>query len=95
MRKVTVKAYAKEHRIPIFQVIKMIQRGELEGVSEEVDGVKVNYVLLPETPREVSETQTRSEEQPSSLEDEVKQLRERLAKLEAVVADCCRKRTLL
>ncbi|WP_353661382.1 hypothetical protein [Hydrogenimonas sp. SS33] len=92
MRKMTVKAYAKEHRIPIFQVIKMIQRGELEGVSEEVNGVKVNYVLLSETEAKAPEGEQRPESESTSLEDEVMRLRERVAKLEAIVADCCRKR---
>jgi len=103
VKKITVKEYARLNRVSVYQVIKKIQRGELQGVTLEENGMKVNYVVLDEAdgPVEGAEapapapqpTASKSEGPvPSDLAAEVARLREEVAALRTLMEKCCAKR---
>ena len=99
MKKISVKEYARLNRVSIYQVIKKIQRGELQGVTLEENGVKVNYVVLDEEgessgdrPIEKEETMlpvAEERKKEADLAEEIRRLREEVARLRAVVERCC------
>ena len=100
MEKITVREYARLNGTSIYNVIKMIQRGELQGVTLEENGVKVNYVVLDEEGGS-EEPNVEPEKLPSppsdaretgSLAEEVAALREEVARLASVVERCCKDR---
>jgi len=97
MRKVSVKAYARMNGMSIYQVIRKINRGELEGVTLEENGVKVHYVVLDEAggiPEEPSaEPVSEPAPSPTNLADEVRRLREEVVRLRELVDACCRDRS--
>jgi dynactin complex subunit len=80
----------------IYQVNWKINRGELEGVTLEENGVKVNYVVLDETgaisKEPSSEQVSEPAPLPTDLTDEVRRLREEVVRLRALVETCCRGR---
>ncbi|WP_201351913.1 hypothetical protein [Hydrogenimonas urashimensis] len=101
MKKITVKEYAKLNRVSIYSVIKKIQRGELEGVTLEENGQRVNYVVLDDAktgddPLPVSEQKRPLEpsgsERPDSPAGEIALLREEVARLRRLVERCCKER---
>lgn len=100
MKKISVKEYARLNRVSIYQVIKRIQRGELQGVTLEENGVKVNYVVLDEEgessgdrPKEKEEETMlpapENQKEEADLAEEIRRLREEVARLRAVVERCC------
>ena len=100
MEKITVKEYARLNGTSIYNVIKMIQRRELQGVTLEENGVKVNYVVLDEEggleepnvePKKLPAPSSDSRET-GSLAEEVAALREEVARLVSVVEQCCKDR---
>ena len=102
MKKITVKEYARLNRVSVYQVIKKIQRGELQGVTLEENGMKVNYVVLDEADGPVERAEApapatlpsamKSEgPAPSDLAAEVARLREEVAALRALMERCCAK----
>ena len=93
MEKLSVKEYARRHKMSIFQVIKKINRGELKTENVQENGVDVQYILLhgttdgeeqPETNmnRPSVAPQKRFDEKLLSLQREVEELRR-------IVARCC------
>ena len=97
MKLMSVKEYARAHKTSIFMVVKKITSGELESVTMEEEGKKVNYVVLKEEPAEEPVVSEPSKEPPSEppavgdLAAEVAKLREELKRLEAKVRECCEK----
>jgi hypothetical protein len=100
MKKISVKEYARLNRVSIYQVIKKVQRGELQGVTLEENGVKVNYVVLDEEGESPGDRPKEKEDETmlpaaedwkkeADLADEIRRLREEVARLRAVVERCC------
>jgi hypothetical protein len=103
MRKIPVKEYARLNGMSIYQVIRKIARGELEGVTLEENGTKVNYVVLDEARTgflaeaqdapDVPEREPGEEDAtPADLPGELKLLREEVARLREEIRRCCMKK---
>jgi len=95
--KIPARTYAQRHKLSLFQVIKKINTGELEGEVTEENGRKVQYVLVEEKPssppgeefrKEAPVAQT-SEASQDALLLELKQLRIEVARLRQMVEKCC------
>ena len=48
-KRIAVAEYARSRRMSIYQVVRLINSGELEAVEAEEKGRKVRYVLVPES----------------------------------------------
>lgn len=46
MEKVTIKAYAVQHKLSIFNVMKMVKSGKLKSEVLEEAGKELTYILL-------------------------------------------------
>ena len=103
MRKIPAREYARRHKMSLFQVIKKIQNGELRGEQIEENGLKIQYVLLPEEPSESaakSDKHQKNDEKtnptPHSGEEklhaEIRALREELRELKTLMKRCCERR---
>jgi len=100
--RISVKEYAKLNRISIYQVIRKIQRGELQGETAEENGVRVNYVVLDTqegadgaSSGDENGLESGAEERLPEPEDPLRQitaLREEVARLRALVERCCAER---
>jgi len=96
VQKITVKEYARLNGVSVYEVIKRIRRGELQGVSLEEEGMKVNYVVLDESDGPVAAAESSAQIAPpagerSDLAAEVARLREEVAALRALMENCCTK----
>ena len=102
MVKISVKEYARLNRLSIYKVVSMIRRGELEGVTVEENGQKVNYVVLDEAEEEESRDETASgksvvektkkssiSEKKKKIEEEIEQLRREVGELRRKLERCC------
>ena len=100
MRKIPVKEYARLNGTSIYQVIRKIARGELEGVTLEENGRKVNYVVLDEAQTRLRTEEHDVAEPEPGAEDatfpnmlgELKLLREEVARLREEIRRCCMKK---
>ena len=98
MKLMSVKEYARAHKTSIFMVVKKITSGELESVTMEENGKKVNYVVI----REESARERREEDggapagsqapDATTLAAEVARLREEMEVLKAKLRECCEKK---
>ncbi|WP_457597170.1 hypothetical protein [Hydrogenimonas sp.] len=98
MAKISAKEYARLKGVSLYQVIKMIQRGELQGTVAEENGVRTRYVVLDEedarpqeAPRSRRKLEAPSPTPASSLQARLEALEKRVAELEAALARCCPK----
>ena len=98
MRRVPAREYARRHKMSIFQVIKKIQNGELRGEQIEENGLKIQYVLLPEESLEPGTPPGKIEEEKgktdassndTGLHREIRALREELRELRKLMEQCC------
>ena len=99
MKKIPARTYARRHKLSLFQVIKKINSGELQGEVTEENGQKVQYVLVEEElpprseekPREDPPAPRSSQAGQEALLLELKQLRIEVARLRQMVERCCEK----
>ncbi len=99
MKKIPVRTYARHHKLSLFQVIKKINAGELQGEVTEENGRKVQYVLVEEElpprseekPREETPAPHSSQVGQEAMLLELKQLRIEMARLRQLVERCCEK----
>jgi hypothetical protein len=102
MQRIPAREYARRHKMSLFQVIKKIQNGELQGEQIEENGLKIQYVLLPEASSEPArnnakhaKSSEKAESSPPSGEEslhaEIQALREELRELKILMKRCCEK----
>ena len=97
MKLMSVKEYARAHKTSIFMVVKKITSGELESVTMEEDGKKVNYVVVREDPAAESSADGEGAKLGAEIPDvaslaaEMARLREEVKRLEAKLRECCEK----
>jgi len=96
MKRLTLKQYATKNRVSIFNVIKMIQRGELEAVEEESDGKKIVYVILSEEKKDnesgddiVSSDEDARDEMEKLLKT-IDRLNSEISELKETIKRCCK-----
>lgn len=83
MEKISIKAYAKKHKLSIFNVVKMVKTGQIPTQSVEEDGKDVIYILIDDAvEEEVSNAIVKKDEtEPYSLRKENMRLKKEIEKL--------------
>ncbi len=95
MTKVTLRAYAKLHKLSYFNVMKMAKNGDVKSVVEMVDGKEMIYVLIDEAQeKRVSENIIESSAKSLTLSEENKLLKKEIIRLKEEL-EKCHKRTIL
>ena len=91
MKRVALNEYARMKKKSIFAVVKEIQSGKLESVEEEIDGIKKRFVLIPDrdTDEELDSKST-TQSSSSTLEDEIRLLRDEVNALRGIIERCCK-----
>ncbi len=92
MRKISVKQYAKEHKKSIFEVIKMIQKGELKSEEATVAGIKTRYIILEDNlqPKKSLQKDKTEENLTNSLKIEIIKLQQEINQLKNIIQECCK-----
>ena len=91
MEKVTLREYAKRHKLSFFNVMKMVKTGEVKSIVED----DKEYILIEEDrEKEIAEVIANEKNKPLSLEEENKLLKKEIAKLRKAL-EKCNKRTVL
>ncbi|MBD3790727.1 MAG: hypothetical protein IE918_01010 [Campylobacterales bacterium] len=82
MEKLTIKAYAKRHKISIFTAMKRVREGSVRSETVLEEGKEVIYVLEDTEEAEKQESRiTTPDQTPISLESEIEQLKKEVAAL--------------
>jgi len=95
MKRVSLRTYAKMHKLSYFNVMKMVKGGDVKSVTEIVDGKEVEFVLVEEEQeKRVSESIIETTAQKLTLKDENALLKKEIERLKAEL-EKCNKRTVL
>ena len=95
MKKLTLREYAKLHKLSYFNVMKMTKNGDVKSVIEEVEGKEVQYIVVEEEQeKRVSENIIETSAQKLTLQEENKLLKKEIERLR-VELEKCNKRTVL
>jgi len=88
MEKLTIKAYAKRHKLSIFNVVKMTKTGHLPTETVVEDDNEIVYVLIDEdVENEVRKGIVKqSNDEPYSLRKENERLKKEIQKLKEEIA---------
>jgi len=83
VERVTIKNYAKKHKLSIFNVVKMTKSGKLNTEIVEEEGKQVVYILLDDKIEKEVEKAITSEKrkEPYSLKKENERLKKEIVKL--------------
>ena len=95
MKKVTLREYAKLHKLSYFNVMKMAKSGDVKSVVEQIDGKEVQFILIEEEQeKRVSESIIETSAQKLSLKEENVLLKKEVERLRKAL-ERCNKRTVL
>jgi len=93
MERVSVKEFARRHRLSIYQVIKKINNGELQSETITENGSTSQYVILENgSERDTKAGKSKNPSRPENEEDciaELRRLRDEVAELRRIVEICC------
>jgi len=83
VEKISIKAYAKKHKLSIFNVVKMAKSGQIPTETIVEDGKDVLYVVIDDiVEKEVSDAIVQEEKtEPYSLRKENARLKKEIEKL--------------
>ena len=95
MKKVSLREYAKLHKLSYFNVMKMVKGGDVKSVTEMEDDKEVQYVLVEEEQeKRISESIIETSAQKLTLKEENILLKKEIERLK-VELEKCNKRTVL
>jgi len=95
MEKLTLREYAKLHKLSYFNVMKMAKNGDVKSVVETIDGKEVHFVVVEEEQeKRVSESIIETSAQKLTLKEENALLKKEIKRLKAEL-ERCNKRTIL
>ncbi len=95
MKELTLREYARVHKLSYFNVMKMVRNGDVKSVVRVEEGKEVSYVLVEaEQEQRVSEAIVKDSTQELSLEEENALLKKEIERLKAAL-ERCNRRTLL
>ncbi len=95
MKKLTLREYARVHKLSYFNVMKMVNNGDVKSITEEVDGKEVKYVLVEEEQeKRVSESIIETSSQKLTIKEENELLKKEIERLKAEL-ERCNRRTVL
>lgn len=92
MEKLSIKAYAKRHKLSLFNVVKMTKSGQVPTETVVENGKEVVYILLDDNvEKEVEKTVKNSivqegDKEPYSLRKENERLKKEIKKLKEEIA---------
>lgn len=92
MEKLSIKAYAKRHKLSLFNVVKMTKSGQVPTETVVENGKEVVYILLDDdVEKEVEKTVKNSivqegDKEPYSLRKENERLKKEIKKLQEEIA---------
>ena len=92
MEKVTVKAYARKHKLSIYNVIKMTREGTLKSEKVEENGKEVVYILTDDETEEQLASEIIPQNPPKSLKEENLLLKAEIKRLKEELAKCKKRR---
>ena len=92
MEKVTVKEYARKHKLSIYNVIKMIREGTLKSEKVEENGKEVVYILTDDETEEQLASEIIPQNPPKSLKEENLLLKAEIKRLKEELAKCKKRR---
>ena len=83
MEKITIKAYAKKHKLSIFNVVKMTKAGQIPTEVVQEEGKDVTYILIDDAvEKEISDSIIHEEKkEPYSLRKENARLKKEIEDL--------------
>jgi len=91
MKRLSIKEYARKHKLSIYNVIKMTRTGELQSATVEEEGKEVVYILLDEAKEKAIEEEIILRNPPKSLKEENAMLKAEIKRLKKEL-QACRKR---
>ncbi len=95
MKKLTLREYARVHKLSYFNVMKMVNNGDVKSVTEQIGGKEVKYVLVEEEQeKRVSENIIETSSQKLTLKEENELLKKEIERLKAEL-ERCNRRTVL
>ena len=88
MEKLSIKAYAKKHKLSLFNVVKMTKSGQLETQIVEENGKETVYILMnDDVEKEVEKRIIKGDKkEPYSLRKENERLKEEIKRLKMEIA---------
>ena len=95
MKRVTLREYAKLHKLSYFNVMKMVKGGDVKSETVQENGKDVAYILIDEVQeKRVSEAIIETSAQKLSLKEENLLLKKEIERLKLEL-EKCNKRTVL
>jgi len=95
MKKVTLREYAKLHKLSYFNVMKMVKGADVKSVTELVEGKEVQFILVEEEQeKRISESIIETSAQKLTLKEENLLLKKEIERLKEAL-EKCNKRTIL
>ena len=95
MKRVTLREYAKLHKLSYFNVMKMVKGGDVKSETVHENGKDVQYIIIDEVQeKRVSEAIIETSAQKLSLKDENLLLKKEIERLKLEL-EKCNKRTVL
>ena len=95
MEKVSLREYAKRHKLSYFNVMKMVKNGDIKSVIETVGSKELEYVLIEEEQeKRVNESIIETSAKTLTLKDKNMLLKKEIERLKLAL-EKCNKRTLL
>ena len=84
MEKLTMKAYAKKHKLSLFNVVKMVKAGKVRSESVLEEGKDVLYIVMDDVLEEEVESKIEysKDKTPHSMRKENERLKKRIKELE-------------
>ena len=92
MQRMSLKAYARKHRLSIYNVIKMTREGRLKSETVEENGKEVLYILCDDESEESVTETILPVDPPKSLNEEITLLKAEIKRLKEELAKCKKRR---
>ncbi len=92
MERLTVKAYAKKHKLSIYNVIKMARTGAIESETVEEEGKEVLYILTKPQQEASLEEEIILQNPPKNMREENRMLKAEIKRLREELARCQKRR---
>jgi len=95
MQEVTLREYAKMHKLSYFNVMKMVKNGNVKSITKIENEKEVEYVLVDEEQeKKVSANIIETSAKSLTLQEENKLLKKEIVRLKEEL-EKCNKRTVL
>ena len=95
MEKVSLREYAKRHKLSYFNVMKMVKNGDVKSETLTEDGKDIAYILIEDKiEKEIKEKIIQTDAKQLTLQEENSLLKKEVERLRMAL-EKCNKRTVL